>query len=59
MITTAPDPERTSIRRDEERTINRLLSALPEEHREVLLLREIEELDCREIATVTMYPSVP
>jgi DNA-directed RNA polymerase specialized sigma24 family protein len=35
MIATTLDPESTSIRRDEERTVDRLLSALPEEHREV------------------------
>jgi RNA polymerase sigma factor (sigma-70 family) len=56
VIATTPDPESTSIRRDEERTIDRLLSALPEEYREVLLLREIEEMDYREIATVTNVP---
>jgi RNA polymerase sigma factor (sigma-70 family) len=56
MIATTPDPESTSIRRDEERTIDRLLSVLPEEHREVLLLREIEEMDYREIAAVTNVP---
>jgi RNA polymerase sigma factor (sigma-70 family) len=56
MIATTPDPESTSIRRDEERTLDRLMSALPEEHREVLVLREIEEMDYREIATVTNVP---
>ncbi len=29
---------------------------LPPEHREVLILREIEELDYREIAAVTQVP---
>jgi RNA polymerase sigma factor (sigma-70 family) len=56
MIATTPDPESTSIRRDEERTLDRLMSALPEEHREVLVLRELEEMDYREIATVTNVP---
>jgi RNA polymerase sigma factor (sigma-70 family) len=56
MIATTPDPESTSIRRDEKRTLDRLMAALPEEQREVLLLREIEELDYREIATVTNVP---
>jgi RNA polymerase sigma-70 factor (ECF subfamily) len=32
------------------------MSALPEEHREVLVLREIEDLDYRAIATVTNVP---
>lgn len=56
MIATTPDPESASIRRDDERTLDRLLSALPEEHREVLVLREIEDLAYREIATVTNVP---
>src|SRR5450631_2884 len=41
MIATTPDPESTSVRRDERRMLQRLMSALPEEHREVLVLREI------------------
>ena len=56
MIATTPDPESTSVRGDEKRTLDRLMSALPEEHREVLVLREIEEMDYREIATVTNVP---
>ena len=56
MIATTPDPDSTSIRRDEERTLDRLLAALPEEQREVLALREIEEMDYRDIATVTDVP---
>jgi RNA polymerase sigma factor (sigma-70 family) len=56
MIATTPDPESMSVRRDEKRTLDRLMSALPEEHREVLVLREIEEMDYREIATVTNVP---
>ena len=43
-------------RRDEERTLDRLLAALPEEHREVLVLREIEEMDYREIAAIINVP---
>jgi RNA polymerase sigma factor (sigma-70 family) len=56
MIATTPDPESSSIRRDEERTFDRLMSALPEEQREVLALREIEEMNYREIASVTNIP---
>lgn len=56
MTATTPDPESTSVRRDEKRTLDRLMSALPEEHREVLVLRELEELDYREIAAVTNVP---
>jgi RNA polymerase sigma-70 factor (ECF subfamily) len=56
MIATTPDPESTSIHRDEERMLDRLMSELPEEHREVLVLREIEELDYRQIATIANIP---
>src|SRR3982074_3808296 len=56
MIATTPDPESASIRRDDARALERLMSALPEEHREVLVLREIEDLDYRAIATVTNVP---
>src|SRR5271165_3383789 len=56
MIATTPDPEITSIRRDEERMLHWLMSGLPEEHREVLVLREIEEMDYHEIAAITSVP---
>jgi RNA polymerase sigma-70 factor (ECF subfamily) len=56
MITTTVDPESASIRRDEERTLDRLLSELSAEHREVLVLRELEDMDYRQIAAVTNVP---
>ncbi len=56
MIATTTDPESASMHRDEERTFDRLLSGLADEHREVLVLREIEDLGYREIATVTNLP---
>jgi len=56
MVATTLDPESASIRRDEARTLDRVMSALPEEHREVLVLREIDDLDYREIATITNVP---
>src|SRR6266404_3551432 len=56
MISTTPGPERDSIRRDEGRTLDRLMAALPEEHREILVLREIEDMGYREIAQVTNVP---
>ena len=56
LIATAPDPESASIRRDEQRTLESLISALPDDHREVLILREIEDMDYREIATITNLP---
>ena len=56
MIAPTTDPETATLRTDEQRLLNRLLQALPEEHREVLVLREIEDLDYRQIAAVTAVP---
>jgi RNA polymerase sigma factor (sigma-70 family) len=56
MIATTPDPETASIHQDQERTLERLLATLPDEHREVLVLREIEGLGYRQIAAVTNVP---
>ena len=56
MTAATPDPEDDSIRRDEQRTLERLIAALPEEHRTVLMLREIEEMDYRQIAQITNVP---
>ena len=56
MIATIDDPERAAMRLDAARTLQRHLSALADEHREVLVLREFEELDYREIAAVIDVP---
>src|SRR3984957_10811687 len=56
MIATTPDPESAAMRREDERTLDRLMASLSAEHREVLVLREIEDMDYREIATVTNLP---
>jgi len=56
MTTTTPGPENASILRDEKNTLDRLIAALPEEQRTVLMLREIEEMDYRQIAQVTNLP---
>jgi RNA polymerase sigma factor (sigma-70 family) len=56
LVSQAPGPEAASLRRDKERSLARLLEDLPPEHREVLILREIEELDYRAIAAVTQVP---
>jgi RNA polymerase sigma-70 factor (ECF subfamily) len=50
------DPESASIEQDQRRTLARLIGALPEEQREVLLLREMEDMSYREIATVVQVP---
>ncbi len=51
-----PDPQSASMERDERRTLAWLIAALPEEQREVLLLRELEDLSYREIAAVVEVP---
>jgi RNA polymerase sigma-70 factor (ECF subfamily) len=56
MIASTPGPESVSMSADHERALDRLLSELPEDHREVLVLREIEDMDYREIATITNVP---
>jgi RNA polymerase sigma factor (sigma-70 family) len=56
MIATTPDPESDSILADQKKTLDRLLASLPEEHRTVLMLREIEEMDYAQIAAVTRVP---
>jgi RNA polymerase sigma factor (sigma-70 family) len=56
LIANTPDPESATILRDEQRTLDRLVAALPDDYREVLILREIEDMDYREIAAVTNVP---
>jgi len=56
MVDTAPGPESATLRQDEQRAVHKMLAALAEEHREVLVLREIEELDYRQIAAVINAP---
>jgi RNA polymerase sigma-70 factor (ECF subfamily) len=55
-IAAVPDPESASAAEDDRRTLARLIAALPEEHREVLLLREMEDMSYGEIAAVTQVP---
>ena len=55
-LATVADPESASSAAEEKRTLERLIAALPEEHREVLLLREIEDMSYRDIAAVTEVP---
>jgi RNA polymerase sigma factor (sigma-70 family) len=56
VLVAADDPESESIRDDQALALERLLSALPDEYREVLVLREIEDMAYREIAAVTSVP---
>jgi RNA polymerase sigma-70 factor (ECF subfamily) len=56
LVAGTPDPESAAIDRDERRMLRRLMAGLPAEQREVLALREIEDMDYREIAAVTGVP---
>jgi len=56
MAANEPGPESAAIERDAARNLERLLSGLSQEHREVLALRELEELSYREIADMTSVP---
>jgi RNA polymerase sigma-70 factor (ECF subfamily) len=56
MIASDLDPEEAAIHRDQQRTLEALLAQLPEDAREVLILREIEDLDYGAIAAVTHVP---
>jgi RNA polymerase sigma-70 factor (ECF subfamily) len=56
VIATDLEPEGASILRDEERNLEKLMAGLSDEHREILVLREIEDMDYRAIAAVTKLP---
>lgn len=52
----APSPERQSEQRELGREIDRAMAALPQEFREVVILREIQGLSYKEIAAVIEVP---
>jgi len=54
--TEAPDPEQNALAGDRRRHIAAALATLPAEMREILVLREIEDLAYKEIATVLDLP---
>ena len=56
MVAGTPDPESAVMSADRERMLAGLLAGLPDEQREVLVLREIEDMDYRTIATITNVP---
>jgi RNA polymerase sigma-70 factor (ECF subfamily) len=53
MVDTAPGPEQAAIRSDEQQSMTHALKTLSEEHREILVLREIEEMSYGQIASIT------
>jgi RNA polymerase sigma factor (sigma-70 family) len=56
MIASDANPERETINSDQKRVLDKLVASLPEEHRTVLMLREVEEMDYAQIAAVTNVP---
>jgi RNA polymerase sigma factor (sigma-70 family) len=51
-----PDPEVTHVLRVQSQLINEAIEKLPIEFREVVILRELEELSYKEIAAITGIP---
>ncbi len=52
----ASDPEEAAIQSDHARLIGDLLESLSDDYREILILREIEDMSYRDIAAVTNLP---
>jgi RNA polymerase sigma-70 factor (ECF subfamily) len=52
----APDPEAAAVHADQSRKLNGLIAGLPQEFREVVVLREMEDLSYREIAEIVGVP---
>ena len=56
MPADGPDPEQSALAGDRRRQVAAALAALPEEMREILVLREIEDLPYKQIAAVLDLP---
>ena len=52
----APNPEETAIEVSRRRRLEAMIALLPEEFREVLILREMEDMSYRQIAEITGSP---
>jgi RNA polymerase sigma factor (sigma-70 family) len=53
---TGPDPEAEQLRQADRQMVTDGISSLPVEYREVLVLRELEDLSYKQIASVTGMP---
>jgi RNA polymerase sigma-70 factor (ECF subfamily) len=51
-----PDPEETAIHSAQRRRLEAMIARLPADFREVLILREMEDMSYREIAEITASP---
>lgn len=56
LIDDAPGPEQSAIRANDGRKLNLLMASMPADFREVLVLREMEDLSYRDIARITGVP---
>lgn len=56
LVPAEGDPEHTLLRRDEDARVRQTLDGLPDEAREILVLRDIEDCSYREIADVLGLP---
>ena len=56
LIDAAPDPEAAVMQNDAGRQLDGLLAALPPDFREILVLREMEDMSYGEIAQVLGIP---
>jgi len=56
MTDSGPSPESSAMRNAEGRKLDAIIATLPDEFREVLILREMEDLSYREIAAITDVP---
>ena len=56
MATEGPDPEAAAVSASESRKLEIAIATLPQEFRETLILRELEELSYREIADIVGIP---
>jgi RNA polymerase sigma-70 factor (ECF subfamily) len=52
----APDPEETAVQSGHQRRLDAMIARLPDDFREVLILRELEDMSYRDIADITGTP---
>ena len=50
------DPEKLAVRQDETQLVHRALATLPVEYREVIVLRELEDMSYKDVAAVAGIP---
>ena len=56
LVADGPDPETEALRASESRRLAAVITGLPEDFREVLILREMEDMSYLEIAETTGVP---